>query len=66
MRMATKPIRPGDLLLDRGLADADEPTREVARAQWKRLGRALLKAATRLAIEDEFKAAGFAKSLPAP
>jgi hypothetical protein len=64
--MATKSIRPGDLLLDRGLADADESKREAARAQWKRLVRALLKMATRLATENELKTGGFAKNLPAP
>jgi hypothetical protein len=46
-------MRPGDLLLGRDLLDADEVTREAARAQWKRLIRALLKVAARLAREED-------------
>jgi N-dimethylarginine dimethylaminohydrolase len=52
------PTKPGDLILDRYLSGADESKREAARAQWKRLVRALLKVATRIALEEETREVG--------
>jgi hypothetical protein len=51
--MATDIRKPGDLLVDRHLKDADEATREAAREHWKGLARVVLRIATRLATEAE-------------
>jgi hypothetical protein len=51
--MASKARKPGDVLLDRYLRGADEPTREGARDRWKALIRAFLKVTTRLTLEED-------------
>jgi hypothetical protein len=48
--------KPGDSLLDSYLVEQDEASREAVLAKWKRLIRALLKVATRIAHEERLAA----------
>ncbi len=54
--MPARTYRLGDIVLDRYLPDADEPTRGAARSHYRRFVAALLKVAVRQAEEE--RAAG--------